>query len=78
MSRTLALLLSVLGGAAVALALMMFATGALVGLLWLFVFGDDEWPDWAMSVLNILIPTIGLLLWAIASRQVWLRLKRYL
>ena len=76
MNRTVALLLAVIGGAAVALAILMAATGALVGLLWLFVFGDDPWPGWAETALNILIPLAGLFLWALFGWQIWLRLRR--
>ena len=47
MNRWVALLLAIIGGAAVALALLMFGTAALVGLLWIFVFGDDPcWGRW--------------------------------
>jgi len=40
------------------------------------VFGDDPWPEWVMAVLNLLIPLAGLFLWAMASRQIWQRIKR--
>ena len=56
----------------------MIGTAGLVGSLWLFVFGDDVWPGWVMTTLNILIPIVGLFLWAVFGWQIWLRLKRML
>ena len=76
MNRWVALLLAIIGGAAVALALLMFGTAALVGLLWIFVFGDDPWPRWVEPSLNFIAVLAGLLLWAIAARAIWYQLKR--
>jgi hypothetical protein len=77
-NRFAAALLAIIGGAAIALGVLMIGTGAVAGLLWIFVFGDDPWPGWAMTTLNVLIPIVGLLLWAIFGWQIWLRLKRML
>jgi hypothetical protein len=74
-NRWVALLLAIIGGAAAALALVMFGTAGLFGLLWIFVFGDDPWPGWVESALNIAIPIIGLALWALFSWAIWNRLK---
>ena len=71
MNRWAALLLAIIGGAAVALALMMFGTAALFGLLWIFVFGDDPWPGWVEPAFNIAIPIVGLPLWALFSWAIW-------
>ena len=76
MNRIAAALLAIIGGAAVALGALMLGTGAVAGLLWIFVFGDDEWPAWAMTTLNVLIPIAGLFLWAVFGWQIWLRLKK--
>ena len=78
MNRVIAALLAIVGGGAVALGVLMLGTGALGGFLWIFVFGDDPWPGWAMTMLNILIPILGLLLWAVFGWQIWLRLRRML
>ena len=75
MSRLFAVLLSLVGGAAFALAATMGATALIAGVLWLFVFGDNAWPEWVMAVLNLLIPLAGLFLWAVASWQIWQRIK---
>ena len=77
MNRIIAALLSIIGGGAVALGATMLGTGMLAGFLWIFVFGDDPWPGWAMTTLNILIPVVGLFLWAVFGWQIWLRLKRF-
>ena len=75
MNRWIALLLAVIGGAAVALGLAMFVTAAAVGFLWIFVFGDDPWPGWVEPALNIASPVVGLALWALFSWAIWNRLK---
>ena len=76
MNRFAAALLAIIGGAAVALGVLMLGTGAVAGILWIFVFGDDPWPNWAMTTLNLIIPVVGLFLWAVFGWQLWLRLKR--
>ena len=78
MNRVIAALLAIVGGGAVALGVLMLGTGALGGFLWIFVFGDDPWPGWTMTTLNILIPILGLFLWAVFGWQIWLRLRRML
>ena len=78
MNRIAAALLAIVGGAAIALGVLMVGTGAVGGLLWIFVFGDDPWPEWAMTTLNILIPIAGFFLWAMFGWQIWLRLRRAL
>lgn len=78
MSRVAAALLAIIGGAAVALGVLMIGTAAVAGILWIFVFGDDPWPAWAMTTLNILIPIAGLFLWAMFGRQIWFRLRSML
>lgn len=76
MNRWTALLLAVIGGAAIALGIMIALAAAVGGILWLYVFGDDPWPSEVETALNIAVPLIGLLLWAVAARLIWLRLTR--
>ena len=76
MNRVAAALLAIVGGAAIALGVTMLGTGMLGGFLWIFVFGDDPWPAWATGTLNMLIPIVGLFLWAVFGWQIWLRLRR--
>ena len=75
MNRWAALLLAVIGGAAAALAVIMLGTAALVGFLWIFVFGDDPWPGWTDTALNVAVPIVGLILWLMFSWAIWNRLK---
>ncbi len=51
---------ALLASAAVALALF----GAVAGLLWLFVFGDNPWPSSAGTVLVALALTVLAAMWA--------------
>lgn len=41
----------------------LFLFGAVVGVLWLFVFGDNPWPLVSDKVLSILLVLVFLLLW---------------
>jgi hypothetical protein len=75
-NRWLILLLAITGGAAGALAILLTGTVFLMGVLWLFVFGDDPWPKWVEPVLNLAIPIIGLLLAAAIGWSIWQRLTR--
>jgi hypothetical protein len=77
-NRFAAALLAIIGGAAVAIGVLMIGGAGVAGILWIFVFGDDPWPGWAMTTLNVLIPFVGLFLWAVFGWQIWLRLKRAL
>ena len=77
MNFWLALLLAISGGAAAALGALMFVGGALVGALWLFVFGDDPWPGWVDTVLNLAIPLVGLFFWALFGWQIWLQVRKH-
>ena len=74
MNRALALLVAIAGGALAALGVVIVAGGGLLGLLWLYVFGDDPWPSWAEHALNLAIPLAGLLLWAVFGWTIWRRL----
>jgi hypothetical protein len=71
MSRVLALLLAVIGGAAIAFAVLLALVPTFYGFLWIFVFGDDSWPDWVDQVSNIAVPLIGLAIWALAGWFIW-------
>jgi len=41
----------------------LLAFGALIGILWLFVFGDNPWPDSPDAVLSIVLVLTFLSLW---------------
>ena len=74
MNRVLALLVAIAGGAIAALGVVIVVGGGLLGMLWLYVFGDDPWPVWAENALNLAIPLAGLALWAIFALIIWRRL----
>lgn len=76
MKHWAALLLAIVGGAIAAYTLTLLIGGALLGVLWLWVFGDDLWPRWAMNILEIGIPVVGLLLWPLLGRVFWVHLRR--
>jgi hypothetical protein len=63
--RYLYTLLFGLPGLFIAGAISIFVFGALTGILWLFVFGDNIWPAYIEQVLPILFVLTLLFLWAI-------------
>lgn len=44
--------LFVLPGAFISLILSSLATGATAGVFWVFIFGDNSWPDYAGKILT--------------------------
>jgi hypothetical protein len=74
-SRWLALLISILGGAILGYALLLAVGGGLLGFLWLFVFGDDPWPAWSDYVLGTAIVVGGFAAWAWCSWMIWRQLR---
>ena len=73
MSRWLLLLLAVVGGAIVAYVTVLVAVGGIVGLLWVFVFGDDTWPKgWEIGV-AVTATVMGFGTWFMVAREIWLR-----
>lgn len=73
MSRWLLLLLAIVGGAIAAWVTVLVATGGIVGLLWIFVFGDDSWPEGWEIVVTIIVGLIGFATWFTVARQIWNR-----
>ena len=76
MNRIAALIGGVIGGAAVAFALTIGVTAMIAGVLWLYVFGDDPWPESANSALNIAIPLFGLAAWALFAWLIYRSLRK--
>ena len=77
MSRWVALLLAIVGGAMAAYTTIVLVAGGLLGVGWLWVFGDDPWPSWAMTGLHLLIPIGGLVLWVLFGWVIWARLRSH-
>ena len=77
MSRWVALLLAIVGGAIAAYTTIVLVAGGLLGVGWLWVFGDDPWPSWAMTGLHRLIPIGGLILWALFGWLIWMGLRSH-
>ena len=77
MRRWVALLVAIVGGAIAAYTATLLAGGALMGFLWIYVFGDDPWPGWAMTAIELLLPLGGLILWAVFGWLIWSRLTAH-
>jgi hypothetical protein len=52
--------------------------GGIVGLLWIFVFGDDPWPKGWEIVVTIMAGLIAFWTWFVAARHIWRRFSVYL
>ncbi|HVF38086.1 MAG TPA: hypothetical protein VNA29_09130 [Sphingomicrobium sp.] len=76
MNRCLALVVSVVAGGFLAYGAVLVTAGAMLGFLWLYVFGDAPWPSWTETVLGPAIVLAGFLLWAFVGWTIWLRLRR--
>ena len=65
------MVLAVGGGLIIAFASTVGAVAVLAGVAWIFVFGDNPWPEWS----NAAIMTIALIFAAIAgfgtARSIW-------
>ena len=75
MSRWLALLIAIVGGAVLGYLMVLAIGGALLGFLWLYVFGDDPWPEWSDYVLGTAIILGGLACWAFCGWVIWKLIK---
>lgn len=61
--RYLYALLFGIPGVFIAGLLSIFLFGAFVGVLWLFVFGDDPWPGFSETVVSAVFVLVVLALW---------------
>jgi len=63
--------LVIVGGLIMAFAALIGTVAVLAGVAWIFIFGDDPWPEWS----NAAIMTIALIVAAIAGistvRSIW-------
>ena len=75
MSRWLAAIFAIIGGVIAAAAVTVAIVIGVYSLLWVFVFGDSEWPAWVRSALDLSIPVLGLLLWGLFAYWIWRALR---
>jgi hypothetical protein len=73
--RWVAVLIAIVGGAMAGYTTILLVAGGLLGVFWLWIFGDDPWPGWATAGFHVLVPVGGLLLWAVFGWLIWARLK---
>jgi hypothetical protein len=43
--------------------LSILVFGGLMGILWIFVFGDNPWPPLAETIISIVFVLVALILW---------------
>ncbi len=76
MNRVIALLLAIAGGAVAAYVAVLAIGGALVGMLWIYVFGDDPWPNGWEVVVGALLGVVAVGVFVFAARRIWLWARR--
>jgi hypothetical protein len=74
-NRWVALLIAVVGGAAVAYGVLVFAANALAEVHWVRTFVAKPWPAWTDPLVGAAILLAGLLLWALIGWFIWSRLR---
>jgi hypothetical protein len=74
-NRWLALIIAIIGGAFLGYAMLLAVGGAVLGFLWIYVFGDDSWPKWSDYAIGAAIVGGGLAAWAFFSWKIWLYLR---
>jgi hypothetical protein len=62
--RYIYILLFGIPGLFVAGVISIILFGVVVGVLWLYIFGDNSWPSWSEAIISTLFVTAFLLLWA--------------
>jgi hypothetical protein len=74
-NRWLALFVAIIAGGACAFVLVLGFTVATLGVLWIYIFGDDPWPPWVGTGLDVVVPLVGVASWAGAAWIIWKRLS---
>ena len=67
-----ALLVGGIAGVVVGCAIMI----GLYAMLWMFVFGDNSWPEWVRPAMDLALQLLCLALWALFSWMIWRGLTR--
>ena len=49
----------------------LYVTSGVVGLFWLYIFGDNAWPDWAVGLANTIGIFSGILIFGICVFFSW-------
>ena len=75
MSGAAAAVAAVIGGAIGSFAATIAVVVGLYSLLWIFVFGDDPWPDWVMTAVDLAVPILGLFFWGLFGLAIWRGLR---
>ena len=74
MNRWFASVLAVIAGALAAFTAAMAFVAVATGVLWIFVFGDDPWPDWVDTALGVALFAVGVSAGAAVAWLTWKRL----
>ena len=76
MNRWLALAIAIVAGGVAAFAAAIAFVGVVWGSLWIFVFGDNSWPDWVQPVVGGLLLAFAFTVWILVAWRLWRTLGR--
>ena len=68
-------LVTVVAAVVGALATALISAGLLIGIAWLFLFGDDPWPRWYWTAQYLAAVGVGLYAGWWIARSLWRRLS---
>ena len=74
MNRWLALAIAILCGSVAAFVAAMAFVGTVYGFLWIYVYGDNPWPDWVEPAMSVLLLAVASGTGATVAYVIWKRL----
>lgn len=74
MNRWLALAIAILCGSVAAFVAAMAFVGTVYGFLWIYVYGDNPWPDWVEPAMSVLLLAVAVGTGVTVAYVIWKRL----
>jgi hypothetical protein len=73
-NRWLALAIAILCGSVAAFVAAMAFVGTVYGFLWIYVYGDNPWPDWVEPAMSVLLLAVAFGMGVTVAYVIWKRL----
>jgi hypothetical protein len=73
-NRWLALAIAILCGSVAAFVAAMALVGTVYGFLWIYVYGDNPWPDWVEPAMSVLLLAVAVGTGVTVAYVIWKRL----
>ena len=71
MNRWVVLLIAVIVGGIAGVVVGCAIIIGLYAVLWMFVFGDNTWPEWVRPAMDLALQLLCLMLWAAFGWAIW-------